>query len=89
MRSGRLENHTVREEKRVGAVAEGIGLLYDGSVKLSDGAGEFAEAGEELARLVDGIRAVKTADERYDNFAGIRKGQNGSVKFIIETEETE
>lgn len=46
-------------------------------------------AGSDLENLLTRIRALKEADSRYNNFAGIRENQTGSVKFIIETEEIE
>ena len=33
------------------------------------------------------LRAVKGADDGYDNFAGLAEGKTGSVRFIVETEE--
>ena len=33
--------------------------------------------------------AVKKADKRYQSFGGIKKGAEGSVKFVIETDAIE
>lgn len=75
---------------------DGLVDLADGMQELKDGVKEFDEdgiqsladlAGDDLEAVLQRVRAVKEADSRYINFAGIRKGQTGSVKFLIETEE--
>lgn len=53
----------------------------DGIQKLGD------LAGTDLTNLADRIRALKKADGMYENYGGIREGESGSVRFIIETEE--
>ncbi len=76
----------------------GFGTLTQGAQALQEGVSAFDEegiqslgdlAGSDLENLLTRIRALKEADSRYNNFAGIRENQTGSVKFIIETEEIE
>lgn len=76
----------------------GFGTLTQGARTLNEGVTAFDEegiqslgdlAGSDLENLLTRIRALKEADSRYNNFAGIRENQTGSVKFIIETEEIE
>lgn len=64
--------------------------------ELRDGVRDFKEDGiDELTRLggsdfrnvINRLRAVKEADDSYDNFAGLAEGKTGSVRFIVETEE--
>ncbi|MCD8362063.1 MAG: hypothetical protein LUC98_03710 [Lachnospiraceae bacterium] len=75
---------------------EGVGELNDGVEELRDGVKEFDEAGirkitdlfgDDLAALIIKLRALKIADDTYQNFGGITDGQTGSVRFLIETEE--
>lgn len=75
---------------------DGLVELVDGVQELKDGVKEFDEegiqeladlAGDDLEAIIRNVRALKAADDRYINFSGIREGQTGSVKFIIETEE--
>lgn len=75
---------------------DGLVELIEGVQELKDGVKEFDEegiqnladlAGDDLDTILQRIRALKEADSRYISFSGIREGQTGSVKFIIETEE--
>ena len=43
--------------------------------------------GTDLTSLANRIRALKKADDRYDNYGGICEGASGNVRFIIETDE--
>lgn len=81
-----------------GALGEGFGALQEGTEALKDGFETFDEEGiQELAKLggddlkevLTRVKAVKKADEGYDNFSGIKEGSKGDVKFIIETEKIE
>lgn len=74
---------------------DGLTELVDGVQELKDGVKEFDEegiqeltelAGDDLENILHKVRALKEADNRCINFSGIREGQTGSVKFIIETE---
>lgn len=76
----------------------GLGTLADGMSALKEGLETFDEegvqklvdlAGEDLENLVTRIKALKKADGLYQNYSGLAKGQRGSVKFIIETDEIE
>lgn len=80
------------------ALNTGFDTLTQGAQALKDGVAAFDEegiqslddlAGSNLENLLTRIRALKEADGRYENFAGIRENQSGSVKFIIETAEIE
>lgn len=77
-----------------GAMGQAVGVLSEGMLTLKDGFAEFDEegiqkltdlAGEDLHDFMIRMKALKQADEDYDNFSGIRKGQTGSVRFIVET----
>lgn len=79
-----------------GALAEGMDALVDGTEALQEGyetfdeeaIGELAElAGDDLRNMITRVRALKKADQEYNNYAGIREGSTGEVKFIIETGE--
>lgn len=86
-----------RELKSAGsALREGFDALKDGCKELSEGFATFDEegiqnladlAGEDLRDILTRFRALKAADDRYNNFSGLRDGQSGSVKFILETDE--
>lgn len=74
----------------------GFGTLLNGAQALNQGVQTFDEegiqnldklAGDDLEAVITQIKALKEADSRYENFAGIRKDRTGSVRFIIETEE--
>lgn len=79
-----------------GELADGLDTLADGMKAMAEGVNTFDEegiqelgrlAGDDLEKVLNHIRALKTADASYINFGGIREGQTGSVRFIIETEE--
>lgn len=74
----------------------GVNTLADGTKALEDGIAAFDEegvqelgklAGDDLESVIIRVKALKQADSEYDNFSGIREGQSGSVRFIIETAE--
>lgn len=79
-----------------GSLTDGFKTLAEGMKQLKDGVQTFDEegiqslsslAGDELANIISRVKALKEADNSYDNFSGIKDGQTGSVRFIIETEE--
>ena len=79
-----------------GELYEGFGEALDGVKELRDGVRDFKDDGiAELTKLggadfrnvINRLRAVKEADDGYDNFAGLAEGKTGSVRFIVETEE--
>ena len=74
----------------------GMASLAEGSQKLAEGMDTFDKdgidklgdlAGKDLETLLDRVKAVKKADESYQNYSGLKKGSTGEVKFIIETAE--
>lgn len=76
----------------------GLGSLAQGSSILQKGMETFDEegiqkladlAGDDLTAVLGRFKALKEADRRYENYAGIKEGTRGEVKFIIETEEIE
>ncbi len=79
-----------------GEIYDGFGEALDGVNELRDGVRDFKEdgideltklGGSDLRNVVNRLRAVKEADDAYDNFAGLAEGKTGSVRFIVETEE--
>lgn len=63
---------------------------YEEGIKVfdEDGIGQLNKlAGNDLKKIIQRMRAVQKADSQYENYAGISEGKNGSVRFIIETEE--
>ena len=78
------------------AIAKGFDGLSEGTDALSDGMKEFDKegiqelkklAGDDLENIITRVRALKKADEQYNNFSGLEKGKTGSVRFIVETDE--
>lgn len=74
------------------------GQLVSGLEAFADGISEFDEegigaladlAGDDYKNVVSGIRALREAELSYDNYSGILDGQEGSVRFLIETDEIE
>lgn len=79
-----------------GELYRGFGEALDGVKELRDGVRDFKDDGiAELTKLggadfrnvINRLRAIKEADDGYDNFAGLAEGKTGSVRFIVETEE--
>ena len=71
------------------ALNDGIEQLYRGSVEFDkEGIQELKKlAGDDLENIITRVRALKKADEQYNNFSGLEKGKTGSVRFIVETDE--
>jgi len=78
------------------AISKGFDGLSEGTDALSDGMKEFDKegiqelkklAGDDLENIITRVRALKKADEQYNNFSGLEKGKTGSVRFIVETDE--
>lgn len=74
----------------------GYSALVQGGSALSSGIDTFDKegiqkladlAGDDLVNTMNRFKAVKEADGRYTNYSGIKDGQKGEVKFIIETKE--
>ena len=74
----------------------GYSVLVQGGSALSSGVDTFDKegiqkiadlAGDDLVNTINRFKAVKEADGRYTNYSGIKDGQKGEVKFIVETKE--
>ena len=74
----------------------GYSALVQGGSALSSGVDTFDKegiqkiadlAGDDLVNTINRFKAVKEADGRYTNYSGIKDGQKGEVKFIVETKE--
>ncbi|MDO5147002.1 MAG: hypothetical protein Q4D60_08355 [Eubacteriales bacterium] len=72
-------------------IATGAGDLHSGEQEFDEkGIQKLADlAGDDLENVVNRVKAVKKADKKYQSFGGIKEGQKGSVKFIIETDPIE
>ena len=75
---------------------EGISLLKDGALQLSDGLKKFDEEGiqkivdlvdSDLNNILEHLKAIIRVSEHYYNFSGIDDAMNGQVKFIYRTDE--
>ena len=91
-----LNNGTVQLITAGNAISKGFDGLSEGTDALSDGMKEFDKegiqelkklAGDDLENIITRVRALKKADEQYNNFSGLEKGKTGSVRFIVETDE--
>lgn len=79
-----------------GELYDAFGEALDGVRELRDGVRDFKDdgiaeltklGGSDFRNVINRLRAVKQADDTYDNFAGIAEGKSGTVRFIVETEE--
>lgn len=94
--STQLSSGTKKLSAGGSSLTDGFDTLADGLKELKNGITVFDEegiqslgklAGDDLAAVITRIKALKKADSSYNNFSGIKKGQTGSVRFIIETDE--
>lgn len=78
-----------------GALVDGTKALADGNLELADGMSEFKEEGidkltdtfnGDFQNVKDRLDAMSDMGKAYKSYAGIKKGMDGSTKFIIETE---
>lgn len=79
------------------ALSDGIRTYTSGVDQACDSIDESTSSGEddtdyetkaeELRSLSDKLKAMKTADQQYNNFSGLEAGKTGGVSFIIETGE--
>ncbi len=86
----------IREFSKAGSqLAGGYGAVTEGLKAFSEGMDTFDRdaiqklgdlAGEDLAELLRRLRAVRAADNSYTNFSGILPEQQGSVRFVLETD---
>ena len=74
----------------------GIGKLAKGSGQLEKGMDKFRDSGihkirdmfdDDILPMKERFLAIRDIAEEYNNYSGIKKGMDGTVKFIIETEE--
>lgn len=80
-------------------VSEGIGKLADGAVDLYDGMKTFKKDGTDKltdavselldngTELEDRVKALDKASKKYTSFSGVSEEMDGSVKFIMTTQE--
>ena len=87
--SGQLSSAGTALISGLDTMISGMDSLYQGLIKFDeDGIRELSDlTGKDLTNLANRIRALKKADGKYDNYGGIREGETGSVRFIIETDE--
>lgn len=73
------------------SLASGMEAYTSGGNTLAEAMKEFDKEGiqklGDLENVLHNVKAVKKADESYQSFGGIKDGQKGEVKFIIETKE--
>lgn len=71
------------------ALTEGLQALQKSMITFDEeGIQKIADlAGDDLQNVLTQIRALKEADSAYQSFSGLKEGQSGSVRFIIETDE--
>lgn len=71
------------------ALTEGLQALQKGMITFDEeGIQKIADlAGDDLQNVLTQIRALKETDGAYQSFSGLKEGQSGSVRFIIETDE--
>lgn len=97
--TGKLYSGVKTLSGKTGQVSDGIEKLADGAVDLYDGMKQFQEDGADkladtMTNLLDGgnelkdtMKAVSNASKDYKSFSGISDDMDGSVKFIMTTEE--
>lgn len=85
--------------KSTSSVAGGINKLLDGSGDLSDGMKKFdkeaihkltdsvTDVTDSVGELTDRVKGVHKASQEYRSYSGLAKDMDGSVKFIMTTEE--
>ena len=87
--SGQLSSAGTALISGLDTMISGMDSLHQGLIKFDeDGIRELSDlTGKDLTNLANRIRALKNTDGKYDNYGGIREGETGSVRFIIETDE--
>lgn len=87
--SGQLSSAGTALISGLDTMISGMDSLHQGLIKFDeDGIRELSDlTGKDLTNLANRIRALKKADGKYDNYGGIREGETGNVRFIIETDE--
>mgnify|MGYP000905258965 FL=1 len=87
--SGQLSSAGTALISGLDTMISGMDSLHQGLIKFDeDGIRELSDlTGKDLTNLANRIRDLKKVDGKYDNYGGIREGETGSVRFIIETDE--
>ena len=76
---------TAYRRKHLGYVFQMYNLIPNLTVRENIEVGAYL--GDDLQNVLTQIRALKEADSAYQSFSGLKEGQSGSVRFIIETDE--
>ena len=96
--SSQLSEAMEKTAEAGGTLGSAFDELTGGLQGFADAISEFDEegiqsladlAGPDYLAVIRGLKAVREADLSYNNYSGILDGQEGSVRFIIETEEIE
>ncbi len=75
---------------------EGMNTMKDGVNEFSDAIDEFMDddlidikglGTDDLKKLAEKIKQLKDADHKYQSYSGLEEGQEGTVRFLIETDE--
>ena len=70
--------------------------MKDGVNEFSDAIDEFMDddlidikglGTDDLKKLAEKIKQLKDADHKYQSYSGLEEGQEGTVRFLIETDE--
>ena len=94
--AGQLYEGAKKLDSAGSELTKGYGDLTEGTKKLHEGFEEFDKEGiqeitkmadEDLKDLLDRVRTMRKADQSYNTFSGLREGQTGSVRCIVETAE--
>ena len=94
----KLSKGAVTLDHGMGQMSTGIGTLKNGAVTLNKGMLTYRKDGieklvntinDDVKEILNRADAVMDVGENYQTFTKKVKGTNGSVKFIIETEELE
>lgn len=93
---GKLEIGGTKLEHGSVQLSEGIGTLLNGANDLQEGMTEFDETGiqkltdvlqEDLEAVIKRAQKISKVGENYKSFSGRENSMDGSVKFIVKTEE--
>lgn len=76
---------TAYRRKHLGYIFQMYNLIPNLTVRENIEVGAYL--GDDLQNVLTQIRALKEADGAYQSFSGLKEGQSGSVRFIIETDE--
>ena len=91
-----LKTGGTKLDKGADALKDGIDELKDGSNELRDGMKEFNDDGimklynfvnDDIMNMFDRLDAISQAGANYDSFTGIDNSMDGTVRFIMQTED--